>query len=329
MTKKTKKLIFGAGILGIGFSAVASATYAFTNMLVKVAIERNGMDKIKQTPKTKQIFLGAKENPFFIERRKNAAIELSHIEKEHIVINSFDGTKLHGDFRRCDSPKRVIIAMHGWRSSCGEDFGMMDSFFNKNNCHVLYTQQRGQGISEGQYMGFGLIERFDCFEWVKYINERYSLPIYLAGVSMGASTVLMASNLNMPENIKGIIADCGFTSPHSIWKHVANNNLKLSYGVIGKIANDICKKKIQIGTKDFSVPDAMKTNKIPVLFIHGTDDHFVPVTMTYENYKSCNSPKRIMVVPGADHAMSYFVNSYEYEKELISFWNEFDSYEYS
>ena len=132
----------------------------------------------------------------------------------------------------------------------------------------------------------------------------------------------------MPTSVKGIIADCGFTSIHAIWKHVANNNMKLAYGVLGKFADDICKKKIQMGTKDFSVADAMKTNKIPILFIHGTDDHFVPVTMTFENYKSCNSPKKLLVIPGADHAMSYFIDAVQYEKELIDFWDEFDSYEY-
>ncbi len=328
MKKATKKLVIGTGILGIGFSAIASASYILANVLVKVALERNGIEKINKIPTTKKYILGFDENNGFMKSRKESSLKFSFLEKEHVEIESFDQTKLIGEFYHAPSPKRIIIAMHGWRSSCGEDFGMMADFFHENNCSVLYVQQRGQGDSGGDYMGFGLIERFDCLEWAKYINERFSLPIYLAGISMGASTVLMASNLEMPKNVKGIIADCGFTSPHAIWKHVANNNMKLSYGLIGKIANDICKKKIQMGTKDFSVSEAMKSNKIPVLFIHGTDDHFVPVSMTFENYKACISPKRLLVVPGAEHAMSYHVDQTEYEKAVLNFWNDFDSYDY-
>ncbi len=328
MNKKTKKLIISAGILGVGFSAIASASYLLTNTLVKIALERNGLDNIKQTPKAKKIITGFEEDKVFMDLRLTSAKELSQKEMEAVEISSYDGTKLLGHIYQCEKAERFIIAMHGWRSSYGEDFGMMADFFHQNKCTVLYAEQRGQGQSGGDYMGFGLIERFDCLEWVKYANERFDLPIYLAGVSMGAATVLMASNLEMPEKVKGIIADCGFTSPHAIWKHVANNNMKLAYGIIGKIADDICKKKIQMGTKEFSALESLKNTKIPVLFIHGTDDHFVPVTMTYENYKACSSPKKLLVVPGADHAMSFYIAPEEYKNAVISFWNEFDGYVY-
>ena len=92
-------------------------------------------------------------------------------------------------------------------------------------------------------------------------------------------------------------------------------------------ARDI-KKKIQMGSSDFSAALALKTTKIPVLFIHGTDDHFVPISMTYENYKACASPKKLLVIPGADHAMSFFIDSEQYKKTVLDFWAEFDKYEY-
>ena len=141
---------------------------------------------------------------------------------------------------------------------------------------------------------------------------------------MGATTVLMTTGLELPDNVHGVIADCGFTSPHEIWKHVVENNLHLSYGVIGNLANDICKKKIQMGTKDYSTVEAMKECKTPILFIHGTDDHFVPVEMTYENYKACTAPKRLFVVPGADHGMSYVADTQGYQAAMKDFWSTFD-----
>ena len=94
--------------------------------------------------------------------------------------------------------------------------------------------------------------------------------------------------------------------------------------MISAIAEDICRSKIQVGPKDYSCINAMKVCKVPVLFIHGTDDDFVPVEMTYENYKACAAEKRLLIVPGAGHGMSYILNKEGYEKAVLEFWNEFD-----
>ncbi len=187
-------------------------------------------------------------------------------------------------------------------------------------------EQRGQNNSAGDYMGFGMLERYDCLEWIKWVNEQNveGLPIYLAGVSMGAATVLMTTDLGLPENVHGVIADCGFTSPHAIWKHVVENNLHMPYGIHEKAVNALCKKKIQYDAKEASAVNSMKKCNVPVLFVHGTDDKLVPVEMTYENYKACKATKRLFVVPGAEHAMSYFMDRERYEKELKEFWHDFD-----
>ena len=86
----------------------------------------------------------------------------------------------------------------------------------------------------------------------------------------------------------------------------------------------MCKKRIQIGTKDYSCTEALKESKVPVIFVHGTDDKFVPVEMTYENYKACTAQKRLLIVPGAEHRMSYLVNKEEYIKAVKEFWRDFD-----
>jgi fermentation-respiration switch protein FrsA (DUF1100 family) len=120
------------------------------------------------------------------------------------------------------------------------------------------------------------------------------------------------------------MADCGFTSAHAIWKHVVDGTTHFSYDFHKKLVEDLCRKRIQMGAEDYTTLDAMKENKVPVLFIHGTDDTFVPITMTYENYKACTAPKRLFVVPGATHAMSYIVDQKGYEETVKSFWQEFD-----
>lgn len=175
-------------------------------------------------------------------------------------------------------------------------------------------------------MGFGLTERYDVRDWVEWVTQRCgnTVPIYLSGVSMGATTVLMAAGLDLPTNVCGVIADCGFTSPDAIWRHVYENNLHLHYGLRGVISREIANRRYQFEPAKYSTMDALKDSSLPVLFVHGTDDHFVPVTMTFENYKACTAPKKILVVPGADHGMSYFMARADYEKMVKEFWQECD-----
>ncbi|MBE6798131.1 MAG: alpha/beta hydrolase [Ruminococcaceae bacterium] len=321
---KNKNKIITSILLGTTALGVLGIVYKKTaHSLVKMALDREhpkffekGRDKVR----------GSKELCKIIQTMTKASNELESTNCEQIEIKAHDGTRLIGHWRSCESPKRIIIAMHGWRSSWSHDFGIIAPFWHDNDCCVLFAEQRGQGLSGGNYMGFGMLERYDCFEWIKWVNEKTGgqLPIYLGGVSMGASTILMTAGFDLPSNVCGIIADCGFTSPHAIWKHVLQSNLHIPYGLYSAVANDMCKKKIQMGSNDYSCIEALKNNKIPVLFVHGSDDHFVPIKMTYENYRACSAPKHLFIVPGAEHGMSYLVDKAGYEKRVIDFWNEYD-----
>lgn len=316
-------LIWASAAVAAG-TAAATVTYLAMKSLVKIALDRE-QPKIYQKQKAKLSGAGGQQELF--KGLAEASERLKNSGCETVEITAQDGERLVGHLHRCENAKRLIIAMHGWRSSWWGDFGVISEFWHENGCSVLYAEQRGQGESGGEYMGFGLTERFDCLYWANWANQNgfADLPIYLCGISMGASTVLMAASLDLPENVHGIMADCGFTSPHAIFKHVMENNLHLYYrGITAAIANDMCKKKIQIGTKDYSCTDALKECKIPVIFVHGTDDKFVPVEMTYENYKACAAPKRLLIVPGAEHGMSYLVNKDEYQKTVLVFWRDFD-----
>ena len=242
-----------------------------------------------------------------------------------VETESHDGLRLVGHWLEAEKPKRVIVAMHGWRGSWARDFGLISDFWHEQGCSVLFAEQRGQGESGGKHMGFGLLERHDCYRWVRWACENHpGLPIYLAGVSMGATTVLMTGGMDLPENVRGILADCGYTSAHDIWKHVAEHNLHLRYGLYAASANDLCRRRIDLDARDYSTLDAMAECEVPVLFVHGTDDSFVPISMTFENYKACAAPKRLLVVPGAEHAMSYLTDREGYEKAMLEFWEAFD-----
>lgn len=324
--KNKKKFLLGVGLLVAVINCVIAFSYAVASYLMKIAIYREGEEKVKSAGRTKKLLTGFECAEEYMDVLDRAEEKLKKLKTEKVVIKSSDGESLVGHWHETENPKRVIIAMHGWRSTWERDFGMISDFWIDNGCSVLYVEQRGHSESGGKYLGFGLLERYDCMDWILWVIENKSkvLPIYLAGISMGAATVLMTAGFKMPENVHGIIADCGFTSPRDIWKHVSEKNLHLSYFMIGNMADSICKRKIKISSKDYSVIEAMSNNKIPILFIHGTDDHFVPVEMTYNNFKACNAPKRIFVVPGADHGMSYYMDTKGYEAEISSFWKKFD-----
>lgn len=323
MKKKTKKILIGTGIAAAGAALVGAVHRYTTKYLMKLALDREAPKS--NTDDSKKV-TGAGDLSEFVGIASEASKKLEAQEHETVEIIGNDGTRLVGHWFGTENAKRIIIAMHGWRSTWNHDFGVIAPFWLNEGCAVLFAEQRGQGESGGDYMGFGLLERYDCMEWIKWVNERTEekLPIYLGGVSMGATTILMTSGFELPENVCGIVADCGFTSPQAIWKHVVENNMHIPYGIYKAAAEDICKKKINVGSESYSTTEALKNCTVPILFIHGTDDHFVPVEMTYENYKSCVSPKELLVVPGAEHGMSYLVDTGAYENAIKEFWNKYD-----
>lgn len=324
MKKQTKHVLIGTGIAAAAVTSAVMISRSITKQLVHIAIDREqppvyskARAKLSGPRERTDLFRIAQENAEMLKMRPLETVE---------TVSSYDKEILTGHLWRCDNAKRLIVAMHGWRSSWDYDFGTIADFWHDNGCSILFAEQRGQGKSGGDYMGFGMLERFDCRDWVNYANENgfADTPIYLAGVSMGATTVLMAAGLPMPENVHGVMADCGFTSPDAIWKYVIENNLHLPYDLHGAAANDLCRRMIHIGAKDYSTVDALQETKLPVLLVHGTDDHFVPITMTYENYKACVSPKRLFVVPGAEHGTSYLMEKDGYERAVTDFWKDFD-----
>lgn len=308
-----------AGIAGIA----SISAYISTQYLLKIALNKEEPLLLKAAERR---ISGTKGDQEFMLAVAKAAKKLEQKDNEIVEIVSWDWKTLIGHWIPVKNAKRIVIAVHGWRGTWTQTFGMVADRLEENGCSVLYIEQRATSNSGGDYIGFGLMERYDCLDWIRWVNSRCgtALPIYLCGVSMGATTVMMAAGLNLPANVHGIIADCGFTSPHAIWKHIANNNLHIAFNLRGVIADDIFQKKLQIASASCSTTQALSSSKIPVLLIHGAKDHFVPVEMTYENYQACSGPKRLLIVPGADHSMSYFLEKEKYEKTMKEFWSAFD-----
>ncbi len=248
---------------------------------------------------------------------------LSQREKEHITIKAKDGITLHADLYLADgNSSKLVICSHGYTTTGWDACSSIGSYFIKQGYDCLIVDNRAHGQSEGDYVGFGILDRFDILKWIEYINERFDSKknLLLYGVSMGAATVVMTAGFEeLPKNVKAIISDCAFTSPFDVFSHIMKRDYHMGSFPVMNINDMMCKKSAGYGFKEYSTLDAVKATKTPILFIHGELDDFVPTRMSHENYEACNSPKELLIVKNAGHAASYYENTELYEKTIEEF----------
>lgn len=241
------------------------------------------------------------------------------MQPEKITIKSGDGLSLVGHYIDNPEKKLIVIAVHGYRSCGLNDFSVSVKEMYDRGCAVLLVDQRAHGESEGDIIAFGVKERYDIKLWCEYVADRFpGVPVMLTGVSMGAATVMMASALELPSCVRGIAADCGYTSPRAIYSAVASNLGRLTpLGV--KLVEMITKPRIGFGFDDGDTREALKTNTLPIVLIHGKADTFVPYYMTEENYAAAvqsGADVRLLAVENADHALCFLTDRKAYLAEL-------------
>ena len=242
-------------------------------------------------------------------------------------IRSIDGLKLHAFYLPADNPKRIILLSHGYKGTSFGSIAHMAEFLHENDSSLLFVDQRCCGKSEGKYITFGAKEQYDIFAWIRRISRinKERLPIYLYGQSMGAATVLLAAGHKLPEEVKGIIADCGFHSLKQQLKDIAKGWFHLHWIGLLLIRVDIlCRYYAGFRMQDTDTTRALLKNKRPILFFHGKEDTYVWPKNTIINYEICTAPKELVLVPGARHLCSSFVAPELYKKKLIEFFEDND-----
>lgn len=314
-----KGIGIAAGILaGAGAVALAGSAVYFFRFAICRKKEANTPEQAPDTGTSWD-----QHRPRIREGREWLAAQPS----EEVSIRSFDGLLLKGKFYQADQPtKNTILGVHGYRSAGDKDFAAMAPFYHRMGWNVLLVDDRAHGRSEGKYVGFGCLDRWDCQKWTEfltqYLQEKHGIQqpkIFLHGVSMGAATVLMASGLKLPDSVKGVISDCGFTSPWDIFQHVLKRDYHMPPYPLLPTSGLLCKWLAGYGLKECSALDAMRKTQLPVLFIHGSEDDFVPCQMAHQLYEACGSQKELVIVEGATHAESYYKNTPLYEKAVLSF----------
>lgn len=232
-------------------------------------------------------------------------------EPEDIFLPSFDGLRLHGQLVQQPESKGTILLFHGYRSSWAIDFSIVLPYYHSLGYDLLVVDERAHGQSEGDYITFGVHERRDIVTWAQYAAMHFgpAHPLILDGLSMGAATVLMASELALPASVRGIIADCGFSSPYAIMKSVLHWRCPwLVSGPLLALTGVFTRLFGGFGLREVSATEAVAHTKLPILFIHGTGDQFVPCSMSQAAYDACTGEKRLILVEGAGHGQSYLVD---------------------
>lgn len=228
---------------------------------------------------------------------------------EPVTILSNDKLKLAAKFVETDIAVGTFILFHGYRSMVKNDFSVVFKALLDNHYNVLFVDHRAHGDSQGHFITFGVKESEDVALWAKYISVRFpNLPIFLNGLSMGASSALMSTRFELPKEVRGIIADSGPTSPKEIIQHFIKHYTHLSPKPIYPLIRFWAKLVAKVDLSELSAVDILKKNTVPVLFIHGKADTVVPVWMTEKNYEACQSYKEIVLVDKAEHGTSFLVN---------------------
>lgn len=312
--KKTgilKKAVLGAGVLAAACGGEIAYFYGRTM--------KRGRAKTERTMK----MAGTDWNQYMplIEERKAAMLERSHSD---VWQTSFDGLRLHATYfpaqEKQDKPK-IVICFHGYTSKGMSDYIGLSDYYQKRGFAMLLPDARAHGESEGEYIGFGCLDRQDALGWIRWaIGELgEETEILLHGTSMGAATLLMLSGLTLPEQVKGIVSDCGFTSPKEVFTHVLHSMYHLPAFPVIPGADLVNRKLAGYGMDECNAKREVEKATVPILFIHGEADIFVPCSMCDEIYEHCASPKSRLIVAGAAHAESYYKDMENYERALTEF----------
>ena len=275
----------------------------------------------KQSPDKIDYPPGKIYEPFY-DSMKNWVLTARSTPHENVTITSFDGLKLCGKYYEFEPGAPVELMFHGYRGSAEWDMaGGMHRAFRLGHS-ALIVDQRCSGLSEGNVISFGVNEHRDCLTWIDFMISHYGkdVKIILTGISMGASTVLMASDKNLSSKVMGSLADCGFHSGRDAICAVAES-MHLPSKILYPFVKLAARLFGRFDLEELTAVESVRNCKVPVLFFHGEDDDYVPSYMSQINFDACRSRKKLVLVPGAGHGLSFPVDQDRYVSEMKEFFH--------
>ena len=247
---------------------------------------------------------------------------LSARETEEVWTDSDDGLRLHGLYVPAEHARGTVILFHSFRSSWKLDFAALFPFLGGLGYTLLLVDERAHARSGGGVCTYGLWERYDVRAWVEYADDRMDFPdhpIYLAGFSMGAAAVLMAASLELPGNVRGILADSAYTSPRALFEHVASEALPLPKSWTTAVLDFLLRLRLGVGLADCDTTVTLSETDYSVLFLHGKADRTVPWQMTQRAYEACAGEAEVLYAENAGHGMAFLTERERAERAIAAF----------
>ncbi len=229
---------------------------------------------------------------------------------ETLCMKSFDGLNLKAYYVPCgEETDKFVLLVHGYDSDAFTAFGTQIKFYKELGFDIVVIDQRACGASDGKHVTFAVNESRDVSMWCDYIKEHFKncKKIVLHGISLGGASVLFSISRHLPSEVKCIIDDCGFDSPEGILHHVLKKDYHLPFFVRKSIiifCEIICKCRF----RGVSTEDILKNTDMPILFIHGALDTYVPYYMTENNFKAVKYPFEFYTVSNAYHAGAFVID---------------------
>lgn len=245
------------------------------------------------------------------------------VDLKWVCTTSHDGHRLAGRYYHNRDNAPLVICFHGYRSNAKRDASGGFWYCKDHGYNVLMPDQRAHGRSQSHTITFGIKERYDVLSWIEYCNQNFGsdVPIVLMGVSMGASTVLMASELGLTPNVRGIVADCGYSSPKDILRSVIRA-MKLPPKSTYWLARLGARIFGGFDPEGASAASAVAHCKVPLLIVHGDADTLVPCSMAHEIYEAASAEKKLLIVEGAEHGVSFYRDTKAYIDALDEFFDK-------
>ena len=248
---------------------------------------------------------------------------------EDVSVTSFDGLTLRGKWLPAEKPMATIILFHGYHSHHLQDFAGIYEYYHSIGLNLLLVRQRAHGESGGKYVTFGVKERLAVLRWIEFHNRTHGMDnVFLGGMSMGASTLQFAAGEELPHNVRGITADCGFSSPAEILAHIIRRDFHLPPKLVLPLMEVWARILGGFSFYECNSRETLSRSKTPILFIHGKADDFVPSCMSEFGFAACASEKELLLVDDAGHGRSYLYEPERLRNALTDFFKRNLSEEY-
>ena len=196
----------------------------------------------------------------------------------------------------------VLHGYTGWK----EEMYPFACWYYEQGYRVVVPDLRCQGESEGDFIGMGWTDHYDCNLWIDYILSQDSdAQIIIHGQSMGASTALiMTGDEALSEHVVAVVSDCAYTDAYSMFGDKVTEWFYLPAFPLVDSARIVLKLRGGYDLTDASALNAVSVSNTPTLFIHGASDAMISVQMSEDLYEAASCPKELLIIDGAGHAQA-------------------------